>query len=714
MYRLSTGLAAYLLAATPFLQAQDTIPLSTDIPALTVTAQKRSERLIDVPVAVTALNSEQITASRTLSLNDLNGLVPNYQHKQIGVGFQALQSIRGIQIFSENPAVATYVDGVNYLDILAGGFPLIDVERIEVLRGPQGTLYGRNAMGGVVNVITKSPGNQPELSALAEMGNLGHGRFAVNYRSPLVKDRLFLSAGGLYQTDNGFLTNDTTGVARAEADAQGQRLGDQQTIYGSAKLTYLPSTSFSLALDVKAQRDWSDASTFFVQQSSDVAALARPDVINLGVVGNHDRRIVTAALTAKYYGAGYTLESITAGQRINLAFADIESGGFRYSTLDATTLGGFPDPQVVWSQELRVASTGNGPLSYTAGLYGFHQNAFEPTTNLAIELGPDFYGVTRNASSNYGAAAFGELRYQITNKLQVTGGLRYDVEHRVAEFNGFGDLVLTGGQFNELVADTSLSGDYSALSPRLAVRYQPNPNSTLYASYSRGFRAGGINTRRAPLGALQTFDPEFSNNYEVGYKVALAKFPLSLAATAFWIDWTDLQFFNVLPNMAFARTNVGDATSRGLELEVSTAPLAQLRIDVSAGYNETQYEDFLLSRFTGETNVGGNRLSNAPIYTGYAAVTYDVDLGKDWLLQPRLDYRRVGEQFTDIQNDIRVTPYGVANARLALSHGRYTLSLWGRNLTDERYLAYGSPDSSFTRRSTIAPPRTYGLTIQYN
>ena len=702
----------YFLLFAQQVPPPDTISLSTALPPLTVTAQKRAETLTAVPLAVTALDAAAIQAGRTLNLSDLDGLVPNYQHKQVGVGFQALQSVRGVQVFSENPAVATYVDGVNYLDILAGGFPLTDIERIEVLRGPQGTLYGRNAMGGVINVITKAPTNRTEYSLLAEGGNLGHGRFTGSYRAPLVPSKLFVGVTGLYQTRNGFLTNDTTGTVAPLPGDSGRRVGDERTVYGNAKLSYLPTDDLRIVLDLKAQRDYSDASGFFVQQLTDSLALARPDAINLGVVGAHDRRIVTAALSAKYYRPGATLESISSLQSIGLSFANIESGGFRYFSLNDNELGGRPEAQRVYSQELRLNSEGSAPLQYTAGLYGFYQNAVEPTTNLAIQQGPDTYGVTRNVGRNYGVAAFGEIRYQLTEAWQLTAGLRYDREWREATFNGFGDAVLTGGELSELRADTTAGGTYGALSPKLALRYAPTERSSVYASYTRGFRAGGINTRRVTDAGNQQFDPEYSDNLEVGYKASFDNLPISVAAAAFWISWTDLQYFNVLPDFSFVRTNVGDATSRGVEVELSARPVAGLRLDASLGYNDTQYEDFVLTRFTGETNVGGNRLSNAPVTTLYTAVSYDWSLSERSTLQPRLEYRRIGEQFTDIQNDIRVAPYTLLNARLALTVGRYTFSAWGRNLTDERFLAYGSPDSSFTRRSRASAPRTYGLTLQ--
>ena len=156
-----------------------------------VTANKSEQKNIEVPVAVTSISAKSITNSRLVNVSDLSGRVPNYLYQELGVGFQALQSIRGIQVFSENPAVSTYIDDVNLLDILAGGFALTDVERIEVLRGPQSTLFGRNAMGGVVNIFTKQPTNKTTGFLELENGNFALQRYSAGFKTPLIKDKLF-------------------------------------------------------------------------------------------------------------------------------------------------------------------------------------------------------------------------------------------------------------------------------------------------------------------------------------------------------------------------------------------------------------------------------------------------------------------------------------------------------------------------------------------
>lgn len=207
-YRLALDNGQYTLQISALGYAQKTVDISLNdsnqtlnvilqpttmaMDEVVVSAQKREQKLLDVPVAVSSLGTKRLQETRTWNLTDVIGIVPNYTASELGVGFQQLQSIRGIQVFSENPAIATYIDGVNSLDVAAGGIQFMDVERIEILRGPQGTLYGRNALGGVINIITKQPTNEPSGFFEGSMGNLGLQRHGFGIKHRLLKTNCFL------------------------------------------------------------------------------------------------------------------------------------------------------------------------------------------------------------------------------------------------------------------------------------------------------------------------------------------------------------------------------------------------------------------------------------------------------------------------------------------------------------------------------------------
>lgn len=683
-----------------------------------VTANKKEEELINVSTSVTSLSSKKIEDTRTWDFSGLTALVPNYTYQQLGVGFQQIQSIRGIQVFSENPAVATYIDGVNNLDILANGFMLTDIERIEVLRGPQGTLFGRNAMGGVINIETKKPTNDTQGFVEAGIGNLNLQRHSVGFRTPLVKDKLFLGVNGLYQSRDGFWENDTTGTGALDGSTMGDLVGGEKNAYVNVFLKFLPSSSFQATLNLKGQRDWSDNTAFFVSQLNKERAFEDPRKINLRRVGSHERNILNASLALKLYRDAFMLTSISSYQAINLSFEDVDFPGFFHSFFD-DEIGEKLPPQEVFSQELRVNSNGEGNWEYTAGLYGFSQVGYEPSTNVAFERAPDNYAVFRNRGDNYGLAAYGELSYRASDALKVTAGIRYDYERREATFNGRNDASFVDGVFTQSVPDTTVSGSYEAISPKIALSYALNKQANVYLSYTRGFRAGGVNAQRFPesLNVSQTFDPETSDNFELGFKTLSKDNRLSMNVSAFLIQWKDLQFQNLVAPLTFVRENVGNAISSGLELEVSAIPVKGFQVDGSFGLNATAYEKFSLVRSdptTGESRevaIGGGSLSNAPSHTLFVGLQYEYPFSEKLKGVVRGEIRNIGAYYTDIQNEIEQPNYTLINTRFGMTFNQYQLFFWIQNLNDEVYLAFGNPDSDFSQRVRTAAPRTYGMTI---
>ena len=691
-----------------------------------VTANKREESIIKVNTSITSLSSKKLEDTRTWGLSGLTALVPNYNYQELGVSFQQIQSIRGIQVFSENPAVSTYIDDVNNIDILANGFAFTDIERIEILRGPQGTLYGRNAMGGVVNIITKKPTNQTNGFAETSFGNLGLQRYSTGIKTPIIKDKLYFGLNGLYQTQDGFLKNNISGTSATDTNLNGKSVGGEKNLYGNMFLKWLVNNRFHLTLNLKGQQDKSNNSGFMVSQFSDTYAFANPDVINLSRIQSHERNILNTSLVAKYNADKFTITSISALQTISFGFNDLDFPGIYHSYYDGK-IGELLPPQKVWSQELRINSHSDNKFQYTAGVYAFTQKGYEPTTNTAYELSDaeaaafglpsGTYLINRNRSNNSGLAGFGEMSYQLTNKLKATVGLRYDYEKREATFNGFGDAMLFNGVVTEINPNITADGNYSAISPKFSVNYSVNELSNIYATYTRGFRAGGINASSLPVGVRQTFDPEYSNNYEIGYKSYLLNKKLSIGASAFLIQWKDLQFYNLVAPFTYARENVGNAQSAGIEIEVSALPVKGLQLDGSFGFNPTEYKGFDLKRVnfgTGvesTTAIGGNKLSNAPTHTLFLGAQYEYSINQKLKAIVRGEIRNLGKQYTDIQNQIEQPSYTLLNSKIGLTYGKYSLFIWGQNLTNERYLAYGNPDSSFGRQSRMAQPRTFGLTL---
>ncbi|QKX03871.1 TonB-dependent receptor [Aquimarina sp. TRL1] len=694
---------------------------TTSLEEIVITAQKREQTIIETPLAVSSLSGKKVNEMRAWDFTTLNGVVPNYTYHELGVGFQQVQVIRGVQVFSENPAVATYIDGVNSIDILANGVQLSEIERIEVLRGPQGTLFGRNAMGGVVNVLTKKPTNKTSGFAEVNLGNRNTQRYVVGIKTPIIKNTLFLGVDGMYTSKHGFLRNDTSQTLLQNTAIDGHRVGDEESFYTNLFLKWLPGTKFSATFNIKQQMDISDASAFFTTVSDEKIALANPDKIYLNRIGEHKRNLVNTSLALKFYGSDFTVSSISAYQRVGLEFKDIESGGF-YASFDGKKIGAPLDPQQVFSQEIRIDSKENGsPIQYTMGVYGFTQQAFSPASNFATEDPvnlPGGYIIMKNEQDNFGIAAFGQASYSMTEKIKMTGGIRYDFEKRKSAYNTLGDLLFVGETIIENNPLVKKEGEFSAISPKVALSYIPGKEMTLYASYTKGFRAGGINGLNVPEIDKETYDPEYSDNYEVGYKARLVNKKIYVSATSFLINWKDLQFSNLVAPLTFAIENVGDARSMGIELEASAIPVKGWQLDVSLGYNDTEYQDFLLRRIDPvtfveiEEQLEGNRLSNAPKTTLFIASQYTFPINRKNLTL-RGEFRNIGTYYTDIQNTLEQENYSLFNARLSYESNELDIAVWGQNLFDKRYIAYGTPDTSFGRSTNMAAPGSIGITCRY-
>ena len=712
-----------------------------------VTAQKTEENIIEAPVSVTAIDAAKIQDTRTWELANLTGLVPNYNYAQLGTGYQQLQSIRGVQVFSDDPAVATYIDGVNALDIVSNGFQLMDIERIEVLKGPQGTLYGRNAMGGVINIITKRPTNRQSGFFEASVGNLGLQRYGVGYRQPLVEDKLFMGVSGQFQRRQGYFTNDRTGTAQEGSDIDGQRVGDEDSFYGNLFLTWLPSDKFKATLNLKGQSDNSpEGSAFFTRVADEETAVANPDKIFLERLGSSERNIVNSSLDLSYYADNFTFSSITSFQAIRTAFKEIDFGGLNTASFYDNTLGG-TNPQNVFSQEFRISSANpEGKLQYTAGIFYFSQDNGTTTGNFATVYdagqfsaigfdNPEIRVAAQNNGENRGFAFFGQITYDLSQKLGVTAGLRYDNEQRETAFsttilddrnaaitdeailNALSDLFIANNAPEETV-----DGNFDAFSPKVTLSYKPSPNASIYAGYTRGFRTGGVN----PVSAaglfdpsLQTFDPETSDNFEMGYKTSLFDRKVFLAASMFYISWSDLQYFSRFPSGDFVTNNVGDARSSGIELEVNAIPVKNLEVDMSVGINDTEYKDFVLGSFDFSTfepvevPISGNQLAVAPTHTIFLGAQYKIPLSNKLSLVLRGEWRNIGDQFFDIENTLEQPAYSLFNTRVGFTSGWFEAFFWVQNLADERYIGFGTPITTggFGRSTLMAPPRTLGVTL---
>lgn len=676
-----------------------------------ITAQKREEQLQQVPVSVSTLSANDVQAYHLQNLKDITGIVPNLYSAGPGDN-RNVTGLRGIATTSYDPAVVTYIDGINQFSLDTYIPQLFDVERIEVLRGPQGTLYGRNALGGVINVITKKPSNQTSGFAEAEFGNYGEQRYSLGLRAPLIKDKLFLGVAGVYSGFNGFYTNEFNNT----------KFDKQHYFLGNYYLKFLANEKLTFTLNVKNYENRNNGP--FTLAGNPADAISNPFKVDQNATTKIIDNIFNASLSANYAGSGFNFTSVTSYQKNYRYYTKPIDGDF--APIDAVSLinnyGSDWNNVKVGTQEFRFSSpaSSQSPLKWTAGLYGFFRSAPTKTgTHFGADAAavgapfPNFTSINTNIEHNYGFAAFGQVVYTINPQWDITAGLRYDLEHKKEEVKG--EFQPDGGDVMVTQADTSSKANFKAFTPKLTVAYHVSENNNLFASYSRGFRAGGI----SQLGSdpsqppLYAYKPEYSDNYEIGSKNTLFNKRVRLNIAAFYTFVNNAQVPTlVLPDAITVTKNAGKLQSKGIEAEVAATLFKGLDVDYNFGYTHARYKDLLVASNGTAVNLQGNHQVYTPEVTSMLALqyTYDFDDTHTTRLVARGEWRYLGNQYFDLANQIEQKAYNIFNARAGVSLKNYEVFVWGHNLANKTYIDYAY-DFGATH---LGNPRTYGVTLRAN
>jgi len=681
---------------------------TTQLDAVIVTAQKQEEDVQKVPFTVNTISSRQVEQYRMWNSRDLTAIVPNLYATNSGDN-RNVTSIRGITTTSYDPAVATYIDGVNQFGLDTYIAPLFDIERIEVLSGPQGTLYGRNAMAGVINIITKQPGNTTTGFAELNFGNFGQQRYSLGFRTPLIKNKLYFGVAGVYDRMDGFYTN-----LYNDKD-----FDKKHSFIGNYYLRYIPNAQWAFTLNVKHNENRNNGT--FPLAGTREEAFENPFTVNQNAVTEMVDNTFNGSFVASYAGNRLNFSSQTSYQSNYRYYKDPIDGDF--SPLDIVTIindyGKDWNNVKVLTQEFKFSSPASisSPFKWTAGTYMFYQdNPVKQATRFGEDAG--FYGIpdtnfstintTQGKSS--GIAFFGQATYAITDNFDLTAGLRYDYEHKEQRVLGEYQHDPDPNPIFETVPDTSATATFNALSPKLTAAYHVNDNSTVYASYSRGYRAGGMTQLSSDPSQppLYPYKPEFSNNIEVGTKNIFLQNRLQVNLSLFYVNVVDAQVPTlVLPDAVTITKNAGELTSKGIDLRVSATPVKDLQVEYSLGVNDATFTKLKLSQNGNEADLDGKHQIFTPSVTSMTAIQYGYQIGKVKLVA-RGEWMLLGKQYFDLANTIEQSSYNLFNARVGIEIQKLEVMFWGRNLSDEKYIAYAY-DFGATH---LGNPRNYGVTIR--
>jgi len=681
---------------------------SRQLDEVVVTAQKKEESMQRIPVTITTLSSRQVKEYRLWDTKELSAVVPNLYAANPGDD-RNVTSIRGITTTSYDPAVATYIDGVNQFSLDSYISQLFDVERIEVLKGPQGTLYGRNAMGGVINIITKQPTNTLNGFAEVTLGDFNQQRYSAGIKVPIVKNKLFFGAAAMYDSRDGFYHNEYT-----DSD-----FDKQHGMTGNYYLKYMAGSKWAITLNAK-HRNFRNNGAFALNMLDATHAFTDPLFeLNQNATTTMNDDTYNGSLSLNYFGKGFNFSSQSSYQSNHHYYTDPIDGDF--SPYDIITINNNYDgwnKVQVGTQEFKFTSptASASPLAWTTGIYLFYQdNPVKQATHFGVDAIPvynigyaSFINTTK--AKNYGGAVYGQATYTIRKKLDLTAGLRYDYEKK--KYSGLIELQIEPDPPFTYIPDSNKTVSFNALSPKVALTYHLMETTNFFAAYSRGYRTGGLTQISSDPSqpGFYFYKPEYSGNIEAGVKNNFFADKLHLNVAGFFTMVTDAQVPTlVLPDAITVTRNAGKLESKGIEAEAAITPFKGFEAAYSIGYTQAEFTKLNVSQGGAEVNLEGNKQIFTPDITSMLALQYSYDIGTKQQLKIVLrgEWMYFGKQYFDLANTISQEPYNLLNTRCGIAAKNFELMFWGRNLQDTEYISY-SYDFGAVH---LGNPETYGITL---
>jgi iron complex outermembrane receptor protein len=724
---------ASLCAATAVQQANaQAVSVASALEEITVTARRREESLQDIPVAVSAFSDEELRALQADNLSALSGAVPNLNLVQgRGSATSANVFIRGIgqpdALQTFDPAAGVYVDDIYMSRIQGALFELYDVERVEVLRGPQGTLYGKNTIAGAIKLVSKRPSD--ELTGQIELMGGDYDRFDLKaYVSGPLSDTVSFSLAGLTSNRDGIVADPATGKEYNDIDTQA----------GRAILRFAPSDRFdaTVSLDYTRQRN---ALTLGRNEADliavDLAPITAPPVVVLtpARTGEFDYRTRTSfandegqtldhwggSLTLNWHlGDAWSFKSITAYRELEPdLYIDIDATEFELGDVFV----GIDQDQL--SQEFQLLFDGGGRWQAVFGLYYLDENV----ESLQLAFADDFLRfngtplpferMVGDELENKSYAAFAHVSVDLTDRLSGSLGVRYTQDEK--DYFRTTTTNLDPTPFDYVDDDS-----WDAVTPSATLEYAFTPDAMTYLSVARGFKSGGFNGRANSVADTGSFDPEYVWTYELGYKGQWNGGRLTTNAAVFYSDYTDFQarVGDADPlGFRFPVLNAGELEIYGAELEVVAVPVDALQLRAAIGYLSADYKEFEDCRpqYGPDCDHSGEEPPFAPEWTAGLGLSYTIPLTVRTALTFGVDGNFKAKHWLSVDNRDVLTQddFWLVNALATLrgTDGGWWVSVGGKNLTDEVYKTDAQEFAAVGNIQTAyyGDPRTWSIALGF-
>jgi len=699
-YQLNSLAAVMLISmAGESLFAEEPIEYRASVlDEIIVTAEKRERNIQSVGMSIDAFLGESLERSGIENSQDLQLVTPGLTITQAGsLGNVTIRGIgSNLQGIGSDPSSAVYLDGVYVSRFNSSILDMMDMERVEVLKGPQVILYGRNATAGAIHFVSKSPGDEFGGYINSQVGSFGLIRVGAGLDMPVIDDVLSVRGSVLKIKDDGYTENIVNSSDRPNR---------QDTLSGRFSAKYTPSDDLEFILRLSFDEEdgsrnvWKAIDPVSAGSSFDLSGDPRKIATNqVSEVPVENRRY---SLTAKWSLEWAELTSITAfGDSefgpLNYDFDGTELTGFHVGVAGQTELGLFQDAET-FTQEITLAG-GSDTIDWILGgfyldedgVYGGHD---ESGTSGLLEF------LARANTEAY--AVYGQLSYQVSNKLRLNSGLRYSHESKSISRSGFG--VAPHGPL------TKVSDSWDELTPYVGFDYALSDEAMVYVTVSTGFKSGAYGSSASP--SQPAAPPEKITAYEVGAKSRWLDDRLQLNASAYYYDYTDLQVlaFDISTAISSFET-AASAEIQGAELSLKALPTDNLEITMAVSLLDAKYEDYQVSATVSNT---GNSLPNAPETTISLGVKYTYDIGSIGDLVWQANYFFSDERFFAANNLLNQNDYSLINTSLSFvsKDSNWEFSVYGKNVTDELVASNGSTFSGGLR--AYDSPRTYGAGFKY-
>ena len=662
----------------PDSSANKNVPLDE----IVVTDFKQNKRNL-TSTAVSTINVQQLHNQQIVNLKELTAVMPNFYMPDYGSYANTPVYIRGIGTKSKGSAVGFYVDGVPHFESSAFNIDLSDIATVNVFRGPQGTLYGRNTIAGIINVYTHNP-----LDYQRTRIKVGYGRYndfiaqASNYAK--ISEKFGISTAASYHHNDGMFTNHFLNEKADKLNEGEGRIG----------FYWRPTTNWLLHLN--------STLTYSEQNGYPYAPydIVKDELLPISYNRNstYRRLISSTGLNAQYENNHISFNSQTSYQ-----FIKSHQGLDQDFTPQDVYFVDNSYHQNMLSQELTLKSNDKGRYQWIIGLFGMllHSNQFAETSYFTR----DFSTPTTYKNPTAGYAIYHQSSYNIWRGMSATVGLRFDYEHAKTTYNQDKTTLSTGVTTH--AKDFVSSASFRQFTPKFTLQYLTNKDNLYYISITRGYKLGGFNTI-FKTDAERTYDPEYSWNYEVGTRLKFLNGRLTAEADLFYIDWRHMQTTYTVPGVGNVIANAGHTDSKGFELSLAYHPIKSLQLNLNYGYTHARYLEYKKSA---REDFSGNRLPMVPNHTLSLNGTYTI-MPAGWFdkIIFNTGLTGLGRIYWADDNIVRQNFYATLNAKVSLTKDIFTWEIWGKNLTATDYMAYGfkASQGNYAQRGK---PLTFGTAV---